>query len=123
MSYRLWVKCYGMADELPSPIGRDFIDMVQNHFLQYAYFCISPKNHFFNIMNFVGIASHIKCTFLSDYSIHFHVYMLISVYILIFLHIFCLGMFEIWHDRSTPSYLTEGYSDIVPGGHNPQDLT
>ena len=56
------------------------------------YTSVPPQKHFFNIMNFVGIASHITCTFLSDYSINFHVYMLISVYILIFLHIFCLGM-------------------------------
>ena len=59
------------------------------------YNCLSLQKHFFNIMNLVGIASHITCTFLSDYSINFHVYMLISVYILIFLHIFCLGMLGI----------------------------
>ena len=59
------------------------------------YTSVSPKKNFFNIMNFVGIASHITCTFLSDYSINFHVYMLISVYILIFLYIFCLQILGI----------------------------
>ena len=59
------------------------------------YTSVSPQKHFFNIMNLVGIASHITCTFLSDYTINFHVYMLIIVYILIFLHIFCLGMLGI----------------------------
>ena len=59
------------------------------------YTSVSPQKHFFNIMNLVGIASHITSTFLSDYSINFHVYMLISVYILIFLHIFCLRMLGI----------------------------
>ena len=44
--YRSWVKCYGMADEVPSPMGRHFIDMVQKSFLQYIYFYISPKTFF-----------------------------------------------------------------------------
>ena len=60
------------------------------------YNSVSPQKHFFNIMNLVGIASHITCTLLSDYSINFHVYMLTSVYILIFLHIFCLGMLGVY---------------------------
>ena len=67
------------------------------------YTLVSPQKHFFNIMNCVGIASHITFTFPSDYSINFHVYMLISVYILIFLHIFCLGMLGIdsgWRDMA-----------------------
>ena len=97
VSDRTWVKCYGMADEVPSPMGRHFIDMVQKIIFCSMYTSVSPQKHFFNIMNFVGIASHIKCTFLSDYPIHFHVCMLISVYILIFLHIFCLGMLGIDH--------------------------
>ena len=59
------------------------------------YTSVSPQKHFFNIMNFMGIASHIPCTFLFHYSINFHVYMLLSVCILIFLHIFCLEMFGI----------------------------
>ena len=81
------------------------MDVVQKLFFAIYIFLYLPKNIFFNIMNLVGIASHITCTFLSDYSINFHVYMLISVYILIFLHIFvweCLVYIvdvEIWHDR------------------------
>ena len=88
--------CSNMAWQMMSlsPLGGISLIWSKNYFLQYVYFCISPK-YFFNIMNLVGIASHITCTFLSDYSINFHVYMLISVYILIFLHIFCLGMLGI----------------------------
>ena len=40
------------------------------HFVQYIYFCISPK-HFSNIINFVGMANHITCTFASEFSINF----------------------------------------------------
>ena len=40
------------------------------HFVQYIYFCISPK-HFFNIIYFVGMANHITCTFASEFSINF----------------------------------------------------
>ena len=40
------------------------------HFVQYIYFCISPK-HFFNIIYFVGMANHIKCIFASEFSINF----------------------------------------------------
>ena len=86
----------GRADEIPSPMGRHFIDMVQKSFFAVCVLLYLPKT-FFQHMNFVGIASHITCTFLSDYSINLHVYMLISVYILIFLHIFCLGMLGIDH--------------------------
>ena len=80
-------------------MGRNFIDMVQKSFLQYVYFCILQNN----IINFLGIASHITFTFPSHYSIHFHVYMPISVYIFIFLHILCLGMIGIdsgWRDMA-----------------------
>ena len=83
VSYRLWVKCYGMAYEVPSPMGRHFIDMVQKSFFAVCILLYLPKT-FFNIMNFVGIASHIKCTFLSDYPIHFHVYMLVCLHFDIF---------------------------------------
>ena len=84
-----------MADELPSPMGRYFIDMVQKSFFAVCILLYPPKTFFFNIINFVGIASHITFTFPSHYSINVHVYMPISVYILIFLHIFYLGMFGI----------------------------
>ena len=83
-----------MADELPSPMGRYFIDMVQKSFLQYVYLCIPPK-HIFNIINFAGIVGHITFTFPSHYSINFNVKMPMSVYILIFLHIFYVGMLGI----------------------------
>ena len=85
-----------MTYDVHSPIGRYFIDMVQKSFFYNMYTSVSPQKHFLKIMNLVGIASHITCTFLSDYSINFHVYMLISVYIWIFLHIFCLGMFGVY---------------------------
>ena len=77
-----------------SPLGGISLIWSKNHFCS-MYTSVSPQKHFFNIMNWVGIASHITCTFLSDYTINFHVYMPISVYILIFLHIFCLGMLGI----------------------------
>ena len=64
------------------------MDVVQKLFFCSMYTSVSPQKHFFKIMNLVGIASHITFTLLSDYSINFHVYMIISVYILIFLHIF-----------------------------------
>ena len=94
------------------------------------YTSVSPQKHFFNIMNLVGIASHITCTFLSDYSINFHVYMLIYVYIWIFLHIFCLGMLGIdcgcrdmaW--QVNPSHIGLKVTvTFLSGGHHPQDLT
>ena len=47
----------------------------------HMYISVSPQKHFLKIINLVGIASHITCTFLSDYSINFHVYMLICVFI------------------------------------------
>ena len=52
------------------------------------YTSVSPKNIFFNTMNFVGIGSHMTFLFPCPYSIHFYVYMPISVYMFIFLHIF-----------------------------------
>ena len=76
------------------PLGGISLIWSKNHFCS-MYTSVSPQKHLFNIMNFVGIASHITCTFLSDYSINVHVYMLISVYILIFLHIFLSG--NAWH--------------------------
>ena len=67
------------------------------------YASVSPQKHFFNIIHFVGIVSHKTFTFPPHYSIHFHLYMPISVYILILLHIFCLGMLGIdsgWSDMA-----------------------
>ena len=40
------------------------------------YISVSPQKHFLYIINLVGIASNSTCTFLSDYCINFHVYML-----------------------------------------------
>ena len=68
--------------------------MVQKSFFAVCILLYHPK-HFFNMMHFVGIASHMTFTFSSHYSINFNVLMPISVYILIFLHIFCLGMLGI----------------------------
>ena len=77
-----------------SPLGGISLICSKNYFCS-MYTSVSPQKHFFNIRNLVGIVSHITCTLLSDYSINFHVYMLISVYISIFLHILCLGMLGI----------------------------
>ena len=65
----------------------------KNSFL-HMYTSVSPQN-IFNIVNFVGIESHIKFTFPSHFSINLQVWMPIPVYILIFLHIFCLEMLGI----------------------------
>ena len=46
VSYRSWVKCYGMADEVPSPMGRHFIDMVQKSFFAVCILLYLPKNIF-----------------------------------------------------------------------------
>ena len=101
----------------------------QNYFLSYVYFCISPK-HFLNIRNLVGIASHITCTFLSDYSINFHVYMLICVFIFDIFTYFCLGMLGIdcgcrdmaW--QIDPLIFDWRFTVIFSSGeHHPQDLT
>ena len=45
------------------------------------------RKHFVNIMNFVGMASHITCTFGSEFSMNFFVSMAMCMYILKFLHI------------------------------------
>ena len=45
----------------------------KNHFFCSMYICVSPKNIFFNIINFVGILSHITFTFPSHYSINVNV--------------------------------------------------
>ena len=66
------------------------------------YNSVCSKNIFFNIMNFVGIGSYMIFLFPCQDSIHFYVYMLLSVYMFIFLHIFCLRMVGIDH----------GWSDI-----------
>ena len=89
----------------------------------HMYISVSPQKHFLNIINLVGIASHITCTFLSDYSINFHVYVLICVFIFDIFTYFCLGMLGIdcrdmaW--QIDPSYLTEGYIDIFIGWTSP----
>ena len=58
------------------------ISLIWSKFILYSmYTSVSPQKYVFNIMNLVGIASHITFTFLSDYSINFHVYMFLSVYI------------------------------------------
>ena len=56
----------------------------KNHFLQYVYFCI-PQKHVFNIMNFVGIVSHMTFLFPCHYSIHF---MYTCLYICLHFYIF-----------------------------------
>ena len=90
------------------------------------YTSVSPQKHFCNIMNLVGIASHISCTLLSDYSINFHVYMLISVYILIFLsgNAWCILWMQRYGMTDKPPHIelkvTVAFSS---GGHHPQDLT
>ena len=85
--------CSDMACQMSSflPWGGTSLIWFKNHFCS-MYTFVSTKNIFFNIMNFVGIESHMTCLFPCHYSIHFYIYMPISIYMFIFLHIFCLRM-------------------------------
>ena len=90
LSYLFWLHmcltdggCSDMAWQMISPVPLvEGISLIWSKIIFYSmYTSVSLQKYFFNIMNLVRIASHITCTFLSDYSINFHVYMLISVYI------------------------------------------
>ena len=78
--------CSDMACKMSSlpPWGGISLDMVQKSFFAVCILLYPPKT-FLNIMSFVGIESHMIFLFPCHYSIHFYVYMPISVYILIFL--------------------------------------
>ena len=118
-----------MADDVPSPIGRYFIDMVQKLFLQYVYFCISPKT-FFQHHEFGGSCKpynmYIPLWLLYKFS-YIHAY--ICLHFDIFTH-FLTG--NAWHRSWMQRY---GMTDNPPhiwlkvtvtfslGGHHPQDLT
>ena len=52
------------------PWGSISLIWLKNSFLQYVYFCMHRK-HFFNIMNFVGIGSHMTFLFPCNNSTHF----------------------------------------------------
>ena len=54
-----------------------------------------PNTDFFNIVHLSAIVSHVKCTFLDCFYTHLQLEKAISVFILMFLHIFCLHMFLI----------------------------
>ena len=86
---------YDMADDVSSCLGMYFLDVVPKIIFGHMYISVSPQKHFLNIINLVGIASHITCTFLSDYSINFHVYMLICVFIFDIFTYCCLGILSI----------------------------
>ena len=81
----------------------------------YSYFCIGPK-HFFNIMHFVCMASHITCTFCSEFCINCHVYMSMCFTVCNFYILFCVGILGGncgWSDMAWQmnlSQLTAGYS-------------
>ena len=46
VSYTWWVQWYGMADDVPCPIGRYFIDRVQKSFFTVCILLYFPKNIF-----------------------------------------------------------------------------
>ena len=90
--------CSDMACQMSSLLPWRGISLIwfKNLFCS-MYTSVCLKNIFFNIMHFVGIGSHLIFLFPCHYSIHFYVYMPISVYMFIFLHIFCLRMVGIDH--------------------------
>ena len=84
------------------------------------YTSVSLQKHFFNIMNFAGIASHITCTFLFDYSINFScIHASICLHFDIFTYFLSGNAWNrSWMQRygmtdKPHSSLTEGYSDIL----------
>ena len=83
--YILWVKLHGIVRDVCFSMVRYVLGVVLKCFFWYSYFCIGPK-HFFNIMHFVCMASHITCTFCSEFCINCHVYMSMCLYSLQFLH-------------------------------------
>ena len=54
-----------------------------------------PQYRFFNIVHLSAIARHVNCTFLNCFYTYLQLERAISVFILIFSHIFCLYMFLI----------------------------
>ena len=60
----------------------------------------SPNTDFFNIVHLSAIARHVNCTFLHCFYTYLQLEMAISVFILIFAHVFCLCMFLINHGCS-----------------------
>ena len=55
----------------------------------------APNTDFFNIVNLLAIASHVKCTFPDCFYTHLQLERAPSVFILIFFTYFCLKMFTI----------------------------
>ena len=86
LKYSGWSDMAWQMSSLPPWVGISLI-WSKNHFCS-MYTSVSPQKHFFNIMNFVGIASHITFTFPSHYSINFHVYMLSTFW---YFYIFLAG--------------------------------
>ena len=74
-----------MPDELPSTLGRYFIDIVQKSFFAVCILLYAPQKIFVNIMNFVGIGEpyeisislSLPYTFLcihADICLHVHIF-------------------------------------------------
>ena len=72
--YISWVLWHGMENMFSSCMVRNFIHVVQISFCVVHILLYIPKT-FFNIIDFVGIANHITCTFASEFSINFYVKM------------------------------------------------
>ena len=60
------------------------------HVMLYA-----PNTDFFNKVHLSAIVRHVKCTVLDSFYTHLQLERAISIFILIFSHIFCLCMFPI----------------------------
>ena len=63
-----------------------------------------PQYRFFNIVHLSPILRHVNCIFLNCFYTHLQLEMAVSVFILIFSHIFCLCMFLIEHGWSDMAY-------------------
>ena len=129
VSYRLWLKLYGMADDVPSPIERHLIDIVQKSFLQYVYFCISPKTF---------VEHHEFCGNYKPYNMYiplwlFYKFSCIHADICLLFDIFTYFLSgNVWHRlwmqrygmTDKPAYIWLKVTVIFSsGGHHPQDLT
>ena len=112
-----------MPDELPSPMGRNFIDMVQKSLFA-VYILLYPPKTFFQHHEFSRICKP------------YDIYISLSLYRCLYLHIYILIFYiffvweclewimceVIWHRRCSPLYLTTHCTHFLSYGHPPMDL-
>ena len=103
--YRSWEKWQCMADE-PHEVGIS-LKCSTNLFCSTCN-ALWPQTDFFNIVHLSAIERHVNCTFLNCFYTYLQLEMAISVFILIFSHIFICVCFSsilgvvIWHARWAP---------------------